>query len=202
MHTETRDCVLRAHALEMLARTNLEKTDFADLLYKSCAQRMSPASLADRKVPDFESLLQTNDTAEYLKAAGRWQKRVDRWLDNDGTEIPAWVEESWVTALLPEWRERCLNELAARYGYIPVRPVILDGMGGMQTFSALMRRVGDVAGLGSHVFDDLVIDENDGVWLPDFIAALDSMGAKCATLSRLAKQALERTSQLNASAAD
>ncbi|MDT4887065.1 hypothetical protein FQZ97_1234830 [compost metagenome] len=65
----------------------------------------------------------------------------------------------------------------------------------MQVFSALMHRVGDVAGLGSKVFDDLVITEKDGEWLPELAASLDAMAAKCTTLSRTVRLELSREKQ-------
>lgn len=189
-HTQTRDCVIRAHAAEMLARTNLAVEDFAETLYRACVQNFDSSVLAAKKVPDLDGLFAANDQSGYSKAVGRWNKRVERWLAEDGVEIPTWLEEPWVTALLPEWRERCLIELAGRYGLLAVRPVGMDGMGAMQVFGALMHRMGDVAGLGTKVFDDLVMDSDDGQWLPDLASSLDAMAAKCTTLSRIAKKVM------------
>ncbi|MNG28846.1 hypothetical protein D3C84_1141720 [compost metagenome] len=60
----------------------------------------------------------------------------------------------------------------------------------MQVFGALMHRVGDVAGLGTKVFDDLVMDKKDGEWLPELAISLDAMAAKCTTLSRIARSVI------------
>lgn len=191
-HTNTRDAVLIAHANDMIARTSLSQRDFATALSKAI-HSLIPDLQEDRKVPDFESMDRVDGDA-YLKMADAWLKRVQRWLD-ESVDIPAWLEEPWVTALLPEWRERCLIELAGRYGLLAVRPVGIEGMDAMQVFSALMHRVGDVAGLGSKVFDDLVITEKDGEWLPELAASLDAMAAKCTTLSRTVRLELSREKQ-------
>ncbi|EPO9976601.1 hypothetical protein ACUJC9_006076, partial [Pseudomonas aeruginosa] len=118
---------------------------------------------------------------DYARIYKNWSKRVERWLDGD-VEIPAWIEESWVQALEQPWRERALLELSGRYGLLPVRPVVAEGMDAMKVFGALMRRLGDVAGVGTRVFDDMVLDARDGQFLPDLINALDSTAAKCTTL--------------------
>ena len=193
-HSSTRDTVLIAHATDMLSRTSMSKDDFAENLSRALYS-MAPDKAKAKDVPDLESMARTSDPQTYSRAAGAWLKRVQRWLAADTVEFPSWIEEAWVQSLLPEWRERCLIELAGRYGLLAVRPVGIEGMDAMQVFSALMHRVGDVAGLGSKVFDDLVITEKDGEWLPELAASLDAMAAKCTTLSRTVRLELSRDKQ-------
>jgi hypothetical protein len=189
-HTQTRDQVIRAHAADMLARTNLAVEDFAQALYQACASSFCRATLAEKKIPDIDGLFAANDVDGLTKAASRWHKRVERWLDEDGVEVPVWLEEPWITALLPEWRERCLIELASRYGLLAVRPVGVEGMGPMKVFSGLMGRMGEVAGLGAKVFDDLVINEQDAEHLPGLIGGLRALSAKAETLAAAAEKVM------------
>lgn len=184
-HTGTRDAVLVAHANDMIARTNTSQRDFATALSKA-VWSLIPDLDDDRKVPDFEGM-NLSDADTYTKAADAWLKRVQRWLSGD-VEIPSWLEEPWVTALLPEWKERCLIELAGRYGLLAVRPIVIEGMGPMQVFGGLMGRMGDVAGVGTKVFDDLLLDVRDAQHLPEMIHALDSLAANASELSAAAKQ--------------
>lgn len=184
-HTGTRDAVLVAHANDMIARTNTSQRDFATALSKA-VWSLIPELDSDRKVPDFEGM-NLEDADTYTKAADAWLKRVQRWLSAD-VEIPSWLEEPWVTALLPEWKERCLIELAGRYGLLAVRPIVIEGMGPMQVFGGLMGRMGDVAGVGTKVFDDLLLDVRDAKHLPEMIHALDSLAANASELSAAAKQ--------------
>lgn len=160
-HTQTRDCVLRAHAAEMIARTSLSQEDFAESLYRACVQMIGGEVLCERKVPDLDGLFAANDTAEYLKAAGRWLKRVERWLDKDGVELPAWLEEPWVTALLPEWRDRCLIELAGRYGLLAVRQIGTGPCDALHVFAGISTSFGHVAGIGGDIFADGLFNQHD-----------------------------------------
>ncbi|MFD2884157.1 hypothetical protein ACFS4T_21380 [Pseudomonas lini] len=66
-----------------------------------------------------------NDVGEFVKATGRWLKRVQRWLSGE-QEMPSWLEESWVNALEPEFRDHCINELAGRHGLIGARQMTSD----------------------------------------------------------------------------
>lgn len=195
-HSSTRDTVLIAHANDMIARTNLSQEDFANALSRAI-HSLIPDLDEGKKVPDFEKLTHANDVDAFLKAGMAWLKRVQRWLGGD-VEMPAWLEEAWVTALLPEWKERCLIELAGRYGLLAVRPVGLDGMGPMQVFGGLMGRLGDVTGLGSKVFDDLVLDAKDRAHLPEFASSLDALAAKCTGLSAAARKVISQACEAEA----
>jgi hypothetical protein len=190
-HSSTRDTVLIAHAADMLSRTSMSKEDFAEALSRAL-YAMAPDKAAAKDVPDLESMTRTCDPQTYSRAAGAWLKRVQRWLAADTVEFPAWIEEAWVQSLLPEWRERCLIELAGRYGLLAVRPVGIEGMGPMKAFSGLMGRMGDVAGIGAQVFDDLVINQQDREHLPGLIAGLRALSAKAETLIQAAEQAIEQ----------
>ena len=103
-HTaQTRDQVLVAHAANQIARTSLSQDDFAQALSREIYLTVPAEKIKDAKVPDFEELARMNDVSEFIKATGRWLKRVQRWLSSD-LEMPSWLEESWVNALEPEFR--------------------------------------------------------------------------------------------------
>ncbi|MBC3345414.1 hypothetical protein HU811_02040 [Pseudomonas sp. SWRI196] len=186
-NVQTRDQVLVAHAANQIARTSLSQDDFAQALsrelYLSC-----PEKALAKEVPDFAALTTQNDVAEFVKATGRWLKRVQRWLSGD-QEMPSWLEESWVNALEPEFRDHCVNELAGRHGLTGARQMNSDQCAN-KSFGALIRALGDVIDTGSEVFDDQVMCEQDLRHLPAFAMQCRQVEAKAGELGRKAEQLL------------
>lgn len=187
-HTvQTRDQVLVAHAQNQIARTSLSQDDFAQALSREL--HLSIPDRAQKKdVPDFNSAELTADVNEFVKASGRWLKRVQRWLNGD-QEMPSWLEESWVNALEPEFRDHCLNELASRHGLTGARQMTSDQCAN-KSFGALIRALGDVIDTGSEVFDDQVMCELDLPHLPAFAKQCRQVEAKAGELGRRAEQLL------------
>ena len=189
-HTvQTRDQVLVAHAQNQIARTSLSQDDFAQALSREIYLAVPAKKIKDAKVPDFEELARLNDVGELVKATGRWLKRVQRWLSGD-QEMPAWLEESWVHALEPEYRDHCLNELASRHGLTGARQMISDQCAN-KSFGALIRALGGVIDTGSEVFDDQVMCEQDLPHLPAFAKQCRQVEAKAGELGRKAEQLLK-----------
>jgi len=168
-HTQTRDQVLVAYAADQIARTSLSTDDFAQALSRALHDRC-PGKAAEKDVPDFESDALCANPSEFLKAGGRWLKRVQRLLGGD-QELPAWMEEAWVEALEPEWRERCINELASRYGLIGARSEGIDGCP-VSAFGQLVAGLGEAVERCSAVLADGKIDEQD---VPELPAAIDRL---------------------------
>ncbi|RQO62253.1 hypothetical protein [Pseudomonas sp. KBW05] len=187
-HTvQTRDQVLVAHAANQIARTSLSQDDFAQALSRELHLSI-PDRAKEKVVPDFNSPELTGDVSEFVKATGRWLKRVQRWLNGD-QEMPSWLEESWVNALEPEYRDHCLNELACRHGLIGARQMTSDQCAN-KSFGALIRALGDVIDTGSEVFDDQVMCELDLPHLPAFAKQCRQVEAKAGELGRRAEQLL------------
>lgn len=187
-HTvQTRDQVLVAHAANQIARTSLSQDDFAQALSRELHLSCSEKAVA-KEVPDFAALTAQNDVAEFVKATGRWLKRVQRWLSGD-QEMPSWLEESWVNALEPEYRDHCLNELASRHGLTGARQMTGDQCEN-KSFGALIRALGDVIDTGSEVFDDQVMCELDLPHLPAFAKQCRQVEAKAGELRRKAEHLL------------
>lgn len=187
LHSRTRDSVLIAHAADMIARTSISQDDFAESLSKTL-HSLVPEKAVEKDVPNFELLAETNDTNAFIRATGRWLKRVQRWLDEDGTEIPAWLEEAWVQALLPEWRERCLIELAGRYGLLAVRPIGIAGLCDLTAFSGLVGHFGDAAGTGGQILADGRIDQSDVHHLKDFALSCRALAAHAIAMAEKAER--------------
>lgn len=188
-HTvQTRDQVLVAHAQNQIARTSLSQDDFAQALSRELHLSI-PARSLKKDVPDFNSVELTGDVNEFVKATGRWLKRVQRWLNGD-QEMPSWLEESWVNALEPEFRDHCLNELASRHGLTGARQMTSDQCAN-KSFGALIRALGDVIDTGSEVFDDQVMSEQDLPHLPAFAKQCRQVEAKAGELGRKAEQLLK-----------
>lgn len=189
-HTvQTRDQVLVAHAANQIARTSLSQDDFAQALSREIYLSVPAKKIQDAKVPDFEELARLNDVGEFIKATGRWLKRVQRWLSGD-QEMPSWLEESWVNALEPEFRDHCINELASRHGLTGARQMTSDQCAN-KSFGALIRALGDVIDTGSEVFDDQVMCEQDLPHLPAFAKQCRQIEAKAGELGRKAEQLLK-----------
>ena len=187
-NVQTRDQVLVAHAANQIARTSLSQDDFAQALSREIYLTVPAAKIKDAKVPDFEELARLNDVGEFIKATGRWLKRVQRWLSGD-QEMPSWLEESWVNALEPEFRDHCVNELASRHGLTGARQMTSDQCAN-KSFGALIRALGDVIDTGSEVFDDQVMCEQDLPHLPAFAKQCRQVEAKAGELGRRAEQLL------------
>lgn len=187
-HTlQTRDQVLVAHAANQIARTSLSQDDFAQALSRELHLSCPEKAIA-KEVPDFTLLTTQNDVADFVKATGRWLKRVQRWLSGD-QEMPSWLEESWVNALEPEFRDHCINELASRHGLTGARQMTSDQCAN-KSFGALIRALGDVIDTGSEVFDDQVMCEQDLPHLPAFAKQCRQVEAKAGELGRKAEQLL------------
>lgn len=184
---QTRDQVLVAHAANQIARTSLSQDDFAQALSRELHLSI-PDRAKEKVVPDFNSPELTGDVSEFVKATGRWLKRVQRWLNGD-QEMPSWLEESWVNALEPEYRDHCLNELASRHGLTGARQMTSDQCAN-KSFGALIRALGDVIDTGSEVFDDQVMCELDLPHLPTFARQCRQVEAKAGELGRRAEQLL------------
>lgn len=187
-HTvQTRDQVLVAHAANQIARTSLSQDDFAQALSREL-HLSCPEKAVAKEVPDFAALTLQNDVSDFVKATGRWLKRVQRWLSGD-QEMPSWLEESWVNALEPEFRDHCVNELASRHGLTGARQMTSDQCAN-KSFGALIRALGDVIDTGSEVFDDQVMCELDLPHLPPFAKQCRQVEAKAGELGRKAEQLL------------
>ncbi|NVZ91355.1 hypothetical protein HX813_24275 [Pseudomonas yamanorum] len=187
-HTvQTRDQVLVAHAANQIARTSLSQDDFAQALSREL-HLSCPEKAVAKEVPDFAALTLQNDVSDFVKATGRWLKRVQRWLSGD-QEMPSWLEESWVNALEPEFRDHCVNELASRHGLTGARQMTSDQCAN-KSFGALIRALGDVIDTGSEVFDDQVMCELDLPHLPAFAKQCRQVEAKAGELGRRAEQLL------------
>lgn len=183
----SRDQVLVAHAVEMIARTGFSQDDFAQAL--SCnLHRQIPAKAVSKDVPNFEALSLGNDTASFLRASGAWLRRVGRWLSGE-VDLPSWVEESWVEALEGDFKDCCINELASRHGLTGAREQDGDG-NTLCAFGLLVARLGDTVALGSEILADGHIDLQDIDKLPCFVDRLRSVEARCCELRSRAEDVL------------
>jgi hypothetical protein len=182
--------VLVAHAQNQIARTSLSQDDFAQALSREICLRVRGAKILQAKVPDFNELARLNDVGEFVKATGRWLKRVQRWLSGD-QEMPSWLEEAWVNALEPEFRDNCINELAGRHGLTGARQMQSDQCAN-KSFGALIRALGDVIDTGSEVFDDQVMCEEDLPHLPAFAEQCRQVEARAGELGRKAEALIEK----------
>lgn len=168
-HSLTREGVLIAFARDMIARTAISQDGFGEALNAAIFQ-MVPERAADRGYPDLVALTVTADVPAYGRAFKAWSKRVERWLDGE-VDLPSWIEEAWVQALDSERRERCVLELAARYGLVAAREAGADGCP-VSAFGQLVSRIGDAVTKCGQVLADGRIDAQD---LPELPAAIETL---------------------------
>lgn len=185
--TVTRDQVLVAHAVEMVARTGFSQDDFAQAL-SSQLHQLIPGKAIGKDVPDFDALAQGNDTGAFLKASGAWLRRVGRWLSGE-VDLPSWIEEAWVQALAADFQEHCLNELASRHGLTGARALSGDASP-VGVFGKLVARLGSTVELGSEILADGRMDAHDLDKLPEFVERLRSAEARCSELRARAEEVL------------
>ncbi len=177
--TQTRDQVLVAHAANQIARTHLSQDDFAQALSRELHLACS-GKAGSKDVPDFNDPKLTSNASEFVKATGRWLRRVHRWISGE-SEFPSWLEEAWVNALEPEYRDQCINELASRHGLVGARLLLTAGCAN-KSYGALIRVFGELIATGSEIFDDQIMGTEDMPHLPEFV--------------RECRQAMSRLSEL------
>ncbi|WP_165677442.1 hypothetical protein [Metapseudomonas otitidis] len=184
----SRDQVLIAHAQEQIARTSLSTDRFAQALNAILLDTLGDQAEA-KKIPDLRD--RSLEIAKYTRDAANWLKRVQRWLDRS-VDFPAWLEEAWVEALEPEYRERCLQELAGRYGLLAVRELGGDACP-VTAFGQLVTRMGSTVEACGQVLADGRIDANDVPLLPAMIDTLRAAESRCSELRRAAERVLEQS---------
>lgn len=186
-HAVTRDQVLVAHAAEMIARTSMSTAGFAQALAAQL-YALAPVKAEAAGVPNFVALADVGAADPFIKATASWLKRVQRWIDGD-VDLPTWVEEAWVLALDPEWRERCVNELAARHGLIGARDLGLEGCP-VTAFGQLVSRLGAAVEATGVVLADGRINDSDLPDLPRMVEALRAVESRSCELRRAAGNVL------------
>lgn len=186
-HAVTRDQVLVAHAADQIARTSTSTPEFAQALAAQL-YALAPVKADAAGVPNFVALADVGAADPFIKATASWLKRVQRWLDGD-VDLPSWVEEAWVLALEPEWRERCVNELAARHGLIGARDLGLQGCP-VTAFGQLVSRLGAAVEATGTVLADGRICEGDLPHLPRMVEALLAVESRSCELRRAAGNVL------------
>ena len=188
----TRDQVLVAHAAEMIARTSFSQDRFAQALAAQLHE-LVPEKAEEGNVPDFALLAFAGNAGPFLKAGAAWLKRVQRWLAGE-VDLPAWIEEAWVQALDDQYRERCINELAARYGLVGAR-----AQGGqacpVSAFGQLVARLGGAVEAAGAVLADQKIDEADLPLLPDAIERLLAVESRACEIRRQMENELAQHGQ-------
>lgn len=183
----SRDQVLVAHAVEMIARTGFSQDDFAQAL-SSSLHHIVPDKAVSKDVPDFDELAEGNDAPAFLRASGAWLRRVGRWLNGE-VDLPCWLEEAWVDALEGDFKDDCINELASRHGLTGARELEVES-NPLCAFGLLVARLGDTVALGSEILADGRIDLEDVDKLPCFVERLRSAEARCCELRSRAEDVL------------
>lgn len=178
-HPLTRDQVLLAYANAQIIRTAAKTPAFALALSRALHAKC-PEKALEKNVPDFESEELKCNTEAYLSDSAAWLRRVQRWVDGS-TELPAWIEESWVTALEPEFRDRCINELAARYDLSGARMPRADFCP-VSAFGRMVLHLGGAVEACSTVLADNEVNDKDKGELPGAIHHLRGVIARSSEL--------------------
>ncbi|MGW6163841.1 hypothetical protein, partial [Bacillus altitudinis] len=87
----------------------------------SLAQAIAEQYMADvapaERILHFHVGVDADSTEKALKSNGQLIARIR----NGTVKMPVDLEESWVRALPPHWRDACSRELAQRYGFLGAR---------------------------------------------------------------------------------
>ncbi|MDF3917491.1 hypothetical protein P3W43_01330 [Salinicola salarius] len=176
----SRDALLRDGFGQLREQRGVSLESFAFTL-NALVHAMAPAK--SDKMPNLSSLGGLN--AESMRTIESWRKRCERWVDG-GTELPAWLEEPFVTALEEHGDTDTRVQLARRHGFMGVRrPALGDAPAcAFAALGSVGRETGDVMGVVSEMLQDGVLDENDRQYgeqaltdIDDAVAALMSMRA-------------------------
>ncbi|MCK5769489.1 hypothetical protein [Algiphilus sp.] len=169
-----RQAVLVRHLRDACDETGLDEATFALGLARRYLREV-PEDLRTVDVPDLDD--DTVRPQDYLRARGRWYKRVARWAD--GATMPADMEEHWVAELPAPYGERCARDLVRRYGFMGVLAPEADASTAEDLAS--VGRVGSDHGRVlqevSRMLDDGKFGPEDAAIAPNAIAALHDLAA-------------------------
>lgn len=117
---EPRSAVVFRHTTDAIR--NSAHTD------SSLAQSIAEQYMADvapgERILQFHVGVDADSTEKALKANGQIIARIR----NGTVKMPVDLEESWVRALPPQWRDACARELARRYGFLGARIPTLEAL--------------------------------------------------------------------------
>lgn len=195
----SRDALLRDGLGQLKAQRGITLDSFA-LMLNDIVHATVPTKMGDQ--PAIRSFTTLDDASRVMSS---WRKRVERWFtdpQDGGTEIPAWLEEPWVTALEELGDEETRIALARRHGFLGVRAPesTANHATGFSALGAISQNTGLVMRSFPELLEDGVLDENDANDAPAVIEDLDNaiavlMGAKALIEEKVIKKARLRAVQ-------
>ncbi len=139
----------------------------------SLAQAIAEQYMAD--VAPGERILQfhTGSDADSVERAIKANGQIIARIRNGTVKMPVDLEESWVRALPPHWRDACSRELAQRYGFLGARIPLLEPHAGVLGVARLSVEFGHSLEALTQVLADGRICAKD---IPELRRAQDELG--------------------------
>ncbi|MBN5137696.1 hypothetical protein [Stenotrophomonas geniculata] len=139
----------------------------------SLAQSIAEQYMADvapgERILQFHVGVDADSTEKALKANGQIIARIR----NGTVKMPVDLEESWVRALPPQWRDACARELARRYGFLGARIPMMEPHAGVLAVARLSVEFGHTLEALTNILADGRICPKD---IPELRRALDEIG--------------------------
>lgn len=161
---EPRSAVVFRHTTDAIR--NSAHTD------SSLAQAIADQYMADvapgERILQFHVGIDADSTEKALKANGQIIARIR----NGTVKMPVDLEESWVRALPPQWRDACARELARRYGFLGARIPMMEPHAGVLAVARLSVEFGHTLEALTNILADGLICPKD---IPELRRALDEI---------------------------
>lgn len=132
--SETRSETIFRHTRAMLHETRCSIEAFSQRVVEAYHARVS----ADARDVIFKT------EGDVFRCAATNAQKLNRYMLADvNARLPVDLEEAWVLGLSLPYRDRCLHDLAGRYGFLPVRSPIAAGSLDASALARLTRDFGE-----------------------------------------------------------
>lgn len=127
------------------------------------------------------------DTEAYVGWRVRMTKRLERWLSGE-VPLQADLEDAWLAALPEPYRRRCIHDLCARQGMLPV--AVPDGAVTAEDLGEVIREAGEELAAAAPIYSDGRITAEDLPYLDEAIRHGEQSAS--ASLSHVAMMKVKR----------
>ncbi|HFT7528768.1 hypothetical protein [Stenotrophomonas maltophilia] len=162
---EPRSAVVFRHTTDAVRNSGHTDSSLAQAIAEQYMADVAPAE----RILHFHVGVDADSTEKALKSNGQLIARIR----NGTVKMPVDLEESWVRALPPHWRDACSRELAQRYGFLGARIPMMEPHAGVLAVARLSVEFGHTLEAITNVLADGRICPKD---IPELRRALDEIG--------------------------
>lgn len=171
---DTRDRVIARHVQIAMAHAPMSMEAFAEDVMRLYHERTAE----HLRGLQFHHHRRGTDAYAVLRA----NAQIVRRLLEGQVRMPVELEEALVFALPPAFRDRCIEDLAQRFGLLGARRPSTDPTGQTVQLGELLREFGEAVEALAPVFADGVLDETDAAAARRAIREVDDLRARATTL--------------------